>query len=258
MNSPYSHRLHAALNAATVHLGFSLLVAALAAALVFGLWYPYPYRELVGGAKLFLLVVGVDVVCGPLLTVVIFNPAKPRTELMRDLALVGLIQLAALAYGMYSVALARPVYMVFEIDRFNIVTAVEIQPDDLVKAKPPWNKLPWTGPSVIGLRDPISSDDMMKSLDLSLQGNEPSKRPHWWQEISLSRPMVLNRAKPISALRSNHPRQAALIDAAVRESGQAETTILWLPLTSFKTTEWVTLIDSKSAAPLTYLPLDGF
>lgn len=253
-----SHRLSAALKAAAVHLGLSLLVAALAAALVFGLWYPYPYRELVGGRTLFMLVVGVDVVCGPLLTMVLFNPAKPRAELVRDLALVALIQLAALVYGMYSVALARPVHMVFEVDRLRIVTAAEIEPKDILKAKAPWNTLPWTGPSLIGVREIIDSDDMMKSLDLSLQGNEPSQRPHWWQDYSLSRAAVLKRAKPIGALRAKHPQKSDLIDTAVRESGQVESALVWLPLTSFRTTEWVALLDAKTALPLAYLPLDGF
>ena len=46
--------------------------------------------------------------------------------------------------------------------------------------------------------------------------------------------------------------------AAVRDSGQAEGTLLWLPLTSFKTTEWVVLIDATTALPLAYAPLDGF
>jgi hypothetical protein len=253
-----SRRLIAALKAAGIHLGLSLLVAAMAAILVFGLWYPYPYRDLVGGIQLFLLVVGVDVVCGPLLTAVLFNPAKPRTELVRDLALVALIQLVALAYGMYSVALGRPVHMVFEVDRLHIVTAADVQPDDLAKARPPWNTLPWTGPNVIGLRDPINSDDMMKSLDLSLQGNEPSQRPHWWQDFELSRPVMLKRAKPMAALRNKHPLEVAQIDAAVAKAGRGDADLLWLPLTSFKTTEWVALIDAKTALPVAYLPLDGF
>jgi hypothetical protein len=253
-----SPRLNAAFKAASIHLSWSLLVATMAAALVFGLWYPYPYRDLVGGVQLFLLVVGVDVVCGPLLTAVLFNPAKPKKELVRDLTLVAVIQLVALIYGMYSVALGRPVHMVFEVDRLRVVTAADVEPADLPKAKPPWNSLPWTGPSVIGSREPMNSDDMMKSLDLSLQGNEPSQRPHWWQDYALSVPVVLKRAKPMSALYSKHPLETSQIDNAVRESGQAETALLWLPLTSFKTTEWVALIDANTALPLAYLPLDGF
>ena len=114
-------RMQRALRAAALHLGGSLLVAALAGALVFGLWYPYPYRELAGGRELFLLIVVVDVVCGPLLTLVLYNPAKPRAELWRDLGLVVLIQLAALGYGLHVVWQARPVYMVQEVDRLKVI-----------------------------------------------------------------------------------------------------------------------------------------
>ena len=58
----------ARLQAAGIHLLISLFVAALAAVLVFGLWYPNPYRDLSGGRTLFSMVVGVDVVLGPLIT----------------------------------------------------------------------------------------------------------------------------------------------------------------------------------------------
>ncbi|NTV87211.1 MAG: pilus assembly protein, partial [Burkholderiaceae bacterium] len=112
--------------AAAVHLCISLLVAGVAAGLVFGLWYPYPYREISGGRELFLLVVAVDVVLGPLVTFVVFNRTKPRKELVRDLALVGLMQLAGLAYGLWTVHEARPVHLVFEIDRFRAVHAVDV------------------------------------------------------------------------------------------------------------------------------------
>ena len=64
------------LRAATIHLSVTLVVAALAAWLVFGLWYPYPYREISGGRELFLLVVAVDVVLGPLFDVRDLQPRQ--------------------------------------------------------------------------------------------------------------------------------------------------------------------------------------
>lgn len=254
----FKPRIRAALRASAIHLGISSLVATLAAVLVFGLWYPFPYRALVGGSALFTLMVLVDVVCGPLLTAVLFNPAKPRSELARDLALVALIQLAALGYGLYTVALARPVHMVFEVDRLRVVTAADIEPGDLEKASPPWNTLPWTGPSLIGVRDPVNSVEMLKSVDLSLQGNEPSQRPQWWQDYSLTTARIIAKAQVIEILRRKHPQQNAMIDSAIRTIDRTESALLWLPLTSFKTTEWVALIDAKTALPLAYLPLDGF
>jgi hypothetical protein len=68
--------------------------------LVFLVWYPNPYREISGGRELFLILVTVDVILGPLITLSIFNPVKAWKVLRRDLAIVGLIQLAALGYGM--------------------------------------------------------------------------------------------------------------------------------------------------------------
>ena len=62
--------------AVAIHLGATLLIAGFAATLVFGVWYPYPYRSISGGLELFALVVGVDLVIGPMLTAVVFNPAK--------------------------------------------------------------------------------------------------------------------------------------------------------------------------------------
>jgi hypothetical protein len=50
-----------------------------AAALVFGVWYPYPYREISGGRELFLIVVTVDVIWGHCITLAVFNRTKPWT-----------------------------------------------------------------------------------------------------------------------------------------------------------------------------------
>ena len=114
------------IRASGIHLGISLCIVALAAVLVFGVWYPYPYREISGGRALFLLVAGVDVVMGPLITLIIFNRAKPRRELITDITVVGVLQVAALSYGLWSVFVARPVHLVFEYNRMSVVHAVDV------------------------------------------------------------------------------------------------------------------------------------
>ena len=91
MPTPTANSLPSRLKASGIHLGISLTVALLAALLVFGLWYPYPYREMSGGRELFLIVVAVDVILGPLITLAVFNRAKPSRELKRDLVMVALM-----------------------------------------------------------------------------------------------------------------------------------------------------------------------
>ena len=74
--------------AAGIHLIISALVAAVAAALVFFLWYPGYYRKLAGGQDLFLLITAVDLVLGPLLTFAVFNLKKGWPHLRRDLGII--------------------------------------------------------------------------------------------------------------------------------------------------------------------------
>ncbi|MDZ7910100.1 MAG: hypothetical protein U5N10_18975 [Gemmobacter sp.] len=117
----FKPRMKAAGKAAFFHFLGSVLVACFAAVLVFLLWYPHPYGQLSGGSKLFAILIVVDVVCGPLLTLVLFSPRKSRREFFVDMSLVVLIQVAALSYGLYTMYQARPLFLVHEVDRFRVI-----------------------------------------------------------------------------------------------------------------------------------------
>ena len=54
-----------------IHFVASTFVALLALGLVFGLWYPHPLQKAAGVTMLYLLLIGVDLVIGPLLTLVV-------------------------------------------------------------------------------------------------------------------------------------------------------------------------------------------
>lgn len=253
-----SVRYKAALKAASLHFGASIGVALLAAALVFGVWYPYPYRELAGGRELFLLIVLVDVVCGPLLTMVMFNPKKPRWELTMDLGFVAMIQVAALLYGVYTLAMARPIYLVYEVDRFRVVSVADVQEGELRPELGGLHRVPWWGPKTIGVRAPRDGEETLKSLDLSLQGNEPSARPDWWVPYEENRQQAKARAQSIEVLKQKHPAQKNVLEKAVWETGRKESDLKWLPLTGFKSSEWVALVDAVTADVVGFAPIDGF
>lgn len=254
----FGDRFRAASRAAIIHLCFTILVAMAAGVLVFYIWYPFPYRQLAGGIELFLLIVTVDAICGPLLTMVFFNPQKSRRELVTDLGLVIFIQLAALTYGLYTLALARPIYLTYEVDRFRVVSTADIREGELNPKLGGFHQLPWWGPKIIGVREPRDVDEKLKSLDLSLQGNEPSSRPDWWVSYDDVKPTVLQRARPMQQLRERRPDDKDKLDKAVRDSGQQESSLLWLPLTGFKSTAWVVLVDISSAEVKAFAPVDGF
>ena len=245
------------LRASGIHLGISLIIAALAALLVFGIWYPYPYREISGGRELFLIVVTVDVILGPLITLAVFNRAKPWTELRRDLAMVGMIQLAALAYGLWTVAVARPVHMVFEIDRFRVVHAIEVSPELLSQTPAGIDAMPWTGPTLLSLRPFKDSNENMEATLVALQGVSLSSRPDLWQPYAAGVPDVMRVAKSIATLKSRFPDQAAEIDAALQGKTQNPQAVVYVPLAGRKSF-WTVFLDPVTAEVITAMPLDSF
>ena len=252
-------RIRAAFRAFGIHFILSLAVAVLAAFVILGIWFPYPLRHLAGGIDLFWILIIVDVVCGPILTGVLYSPKKPQRELVMDLLLIIIIQLGALIYGVYSIAQARPVVLVFESDRFVAVTAAQVDTANLPQALPAWQSLSWSGPILLGTRKASDGQETLKSIELSLRGLEPSARPGWWQSYDESRPAVRQRMKPLSTLRTEQvPEAQSVIDAAVRKTGLPITQIHYLPLVSKKSLDqWVALLDAQ-ANIIGYASVGGF
>lgn len=241
--------------AAGLHLLVCGAVAAAAAVLVFGVWYPWPYRVVSGGQDLFLLVVSVDVVLGPLLTFTVFNVAKPRAELRRDLAVILLLQSAGLLYGLHTVYEVRPVATVFETDRFRVVTAAEVYLPELAQAPVEYRRLPLAGPWLLGAREPLPGDERNDALFMGLKGVDIGQRPKFWQPYEQSRQAALARSRPVDELIRRYPAQRTAIEEALLEKPVKLSDARFLPLMA--RLDWVVLMDAEGR-PIGHVPLDGF
>jgi hypothetical protein len=245
------------LKAAGIHLAISLAIAALAGLLVFYVWYPYPYREISGGRELFLLVVVVDVVMGPLITLAVYNQNKPRRAMRFDFLVIGLLQLGALGYGLWTVALARPVHAVFVADRFEVVHAVEVDMSAISKAPLELQKLPLWGPTKLTLRSFKDNKEKTEVMFAELAGTPLSARPDFWQSYDQGKAAVLANAKPLSQLTARFPDRAADIKSVAKQSGVDPANLGFVPLKG-RSQFWTVLIDLKTAEPVGYLPLDPY
>lgn len=246
------------LKACAFHLGISLAIAGLAALLVFGVWYPYPYREISGGRELFLIVISVDVILGPLITLVIFNRAKPVRELRRDLAIVVLIQLAALGYGLWTVFVARPVHLVFEIDRFRVVHAIDVDETLLARKPAEVQAMPLWGPTMLSVRPFRDANESMEATMAALQGLDLGARPDLWEPWQAGKSRMLQAARPVGQLKARFPARAAEIDAALRDTRAAQAaSLVYLPMTGRKSF-WTAFVDPATAEVVGFMPLDSF
>jgi hypothetical protein len=244
--------------AAGLHLAISLAIAALAGLLVFVVWYPYPYRSLSGGSELFAILVGVDVIIGPLITLAVFDRVKkPLAELRRDLAVIAALQVAALGYGLWTVALARPVHLVFEFDRFRVIHAAEVPVDLLDQAPRGIDPLPLWGPTLVAVRPFGSEQQRMQATIAALNGLSLSSRPDLWEGYPPAVHRVQAAGRPLAELKARFPERAAEIDAELARAGLPAGRAVWLPLASRKTF-WTVFIDASTAQPAAFIPLDSF
>lgn len=248
------------------HLVFSVVIAGLVALLIIGAWFPPPFVEISGGLSLFALITVVDVVCGPALTLLLLHPTKSRKALWTDIVLISAIQLSALGFGVHTLSQARPIALVFEVDRIRVVSYADLDmshPEMIPGWVQPWGFAP---PRMLGVRTARTAAEKWDSVDASLQGIEPSQRPDWWQDYALNVPQIKARAKPLELLLAIQPqmRQRILAAAslAARKQGEQETAraedLLWLPVVSRRSMDWVAFIDPYSARIRGYVKADGF
>lgn len=242
--------------AAALHLCISLVIAAIVATIIFALWYPGDYKTLAGGGQLFWIIVSVDVVMGPLLTFVVFNLAKPRKELWRDLAIIALLQVGALGYGLHTLFEARPIALVFEVDRFRVVTAANVLVAELPRAPEEYRALPLAGPWLLGTRAAANGKEQLDAIDTALQGVDVGQRPSFWQPYARSRAQALERSRPVAALLAQHPTARSAIERRLKELGLTADTARFLPTTA-RAAGWVTLMGPDGAVA-GFAPFDGF
>ena len=105
-----------------IHLGISLALFLILLYVIVYIWYPPPFFAYDGGWQGIQLIIGVDLVLGPLLTLAVFNVNKGKRLLRRDLLIIGIIQISALAAGSWIVADQRTRLVMFAGDHFVSMT----------------------------------------------------------------------------------------------------------------------------------------
>jgi hypothetical protein len=235
-------RIFMSARAAGFHFLLSAAVALMAATLVFQLWFPAPYSSILGGTELFWLVVGVDVVCGPLLTLVLFNPTKSRRELSTDLGLIALVQLLALAYGLWTLWQVRPLFVPYEVDRFKIIALADLRGASLADLAPELQPSFFKKPIFVALREPRDTDEKNSVLFEAVQGGaDYGERPNFylpWNDHAAAKTLL--RAKKMENFLKQHPKREADVMALAKDTGQTITQMRYVPVKARK--DWIAIL----------------
>ncbi len=109
------------LKAAGVHMVLSILAFLVVLYFILFSWYPAPHFSITGGWQGVRIMLFVDLVLGPLMTLILFNPGKRVLLIAMDLAIIAAIQISAFIWGVFTVHSQRPVNLTLWQGGFHAV-----------------------------------------------------------------------------------------------------------------------------------------
>lgn len=242
-----SSRLRTSARPAAIHLSLSAVVALLAMAVIFLVWYPGALAKAQGVDRLLLIMIGVDVVLGPLITLIVFNPAKKH--LWFDLMVVATMQAAALLYGMTAIFGGRPAYVVFNVDRFDVVAVQDLNRASLEAAMDKGEPgISWFGPRWVAAPIPEDPERAQEILFSSVAGGaDLPQLPELFVPLQSDREQMLSRLRPLEELRRiNELGAAAWAEHLQDWGGRPEAELGYLPMNA-NAREGAVILDARSA-----------
>lgn len=240
------------LRAFLIHLGCSTLVAGAAALFVTQVWYPSPLLRLLGGFEIFLILIAVDVVLGPTITLIIANPAKSRLALVIDYAVISTLQVTALIYGMHTLSVARPVFVVFAKDGFLVVRANDVSAAEFAEAKFKEFQSASLGKPVWALAE-LPADPVQRgriALDAASTGRDYWSFPKYFTPMNWK--VAADAAQPLAELKGRLPANTPLnIDYVSGNAQSDEATLGFLPFID-RTRAIAAVVDRKTGQVVGY------
>ena len=222
-----------------IHLLSSVCIAAISLYIIFMVWHPAPLATAVGVTHIFIMMLAIDVVLGPLLTLIVAK--KGKKSLKFDLGVIIVLQLAAFIYGIYNIAISRPVYIAFDTLRFEVVQANNILDESLQRATLPYINLGWGKPKWVAVEAVENDEQRSERLFLELEtGVAPTMQPNLYEPLDNQWSVINSKAQPFSAL--YEANKQIQVDATIDEYPAATA---WLPLKAYEK-DMVVLIDNDN------------
>jgi hypothetical protein len=241
------------LKAAATHLIISLTLSALVICLLLFGWYPLPFFWVLGGLMLLVLIIGIDVVMGPVMTLILFNPKKSRRALMLDLSLIAIVQVSALGYGLYSGYLSRLAFVVFDGQSFQLVQAGDVAGNFLKAVKlPQYQALPLAGYRTAALAVPDNDKTKDDLVFYKALGVGPQAMPNYYVPLSAAQTQLQQAAIPAQQLRQQHAALYDKIDSLLRAQHLQWQQIAVLPF-NVRTAIYTAVVNPQSGTLLTVL-----
>ena len=209
------------------HLFISLIIALLVMGFVFFVWYPSPLATAVGVTHIFLMLLVIDVILGPLLGLLVYKEGKKTLKM--DLSIIILIQIIALIYGVYSIAQARPAWIAFNYDRFELVRNNEIKVERIKQAQPQYQQPTWLQAEYVGVKQAANlQEQKIEQMGAMLNGISLAQYPERYIPLEQVNEQMKMKAYALSEL--NRWNSVIVVQQKIKAYPEATA---WIPLETY-------------------------
>lgn len=239
----------------------SMLIAGIVFSFLLTYWYPSDYLELLQLDRKIIISLLIFVIIGPFMSFLFLKPHKKKFSKNIDFCIILLFQFIILFILLQIAAVARPLVLVFEVDRLKVITYSDI-PEHYLPYIPEWFS-PWTFKSeklpVMGLSKLQTLEEKIASVEQAFQGVDAGQDPRRWIILDERiKDNILSRARPVAVLIRKYPDAYSLFKNNNFDKLNGIEDAVWIPIVSRHSYTWVAVLNRNSAGILGFLPFDGF
>jgi len=223
------------LKAFGLHILGSVCLLGLALGTLYLGWYRWPGWYLAGAVTIALMMAGIDVVLGPLVTLLVANPNKPRRVLARDISIIVAVQLVAAGYGLFTLWNGRPLYYTYSEGFLEMVQAQDLDPEQVALGRklnpnlaPHWYSLPrWIYAPLP--KDEAAADEIVSSATSG--GNDVIDMPRYYKPWAEALPDLRKNLQPVSKTKGVQKKEREIAAQRMQRMGVAPDQPVALPMT---------------------------
>lgn len=236
--------------ASLFHFIASLIVLGIILANIIIFWFPRPFLEISNFKEITIILLLVDLILGPLLTFVIYKPKKKSLKF--DFSVIASIQILALAYGLYTLYLAHPVYITYHGGEFHIVTAQHADPSNAKNPNMRVSKLSPPKLAYLNIPDKETRNDLFAKM-LNGQGDIETNSKYYEPVVNHLDKVILNGLDPQIAFKQDSDQKK--VDNFLAKNGKKLNDYVFVPLRgSSKKTIWV--LEKETGRPVDTINLN--
>lgn len=240
------------LKASGLHFILSILVVSLIMSLVIYFWFPLKYISMTRFTTLLIVIVGVDLVMGPLLTFVIYNSKKKNLKF--DLSVILILQIFALGYGIYSLYEEHPVYITFNQDRFTIINARDAKPEIAKYDSYKVSKL--SSAKLAFAKMPSSNEKQQELYDDVLSGKaDLDQRVDYYELYDNHTDEIISKSLGTDFIFSEEKSSRPELKSFLDKYPENYINFAYVPLQSSNKFS-IIVLDKKTAQPITTIDID--